>query len=63
MTWNVVNDGTTEPSVSATGLRSAIRIIHDHMHREVPADRATVLRALEVMNEAARNENWVIYVP
>lgn len=63
MIWNTVNDGIERPQVSSTQLRSAMRVIHDHMHREVTADRASLLRALEIMKEAARNENWVIYIP
>lgn len=63
MSWNIVNDGVEMPIVNATELRSAMRVIHDHMHKRIIADRANVLRALQVMEEAARNENWVIYVP
>lgn len=59
---NSCTDGVTEPLVSATEVRAAIDVVRDHLDgHEVMAQKLIQVR--KVLDEAAKNQNWIMYVP
>ena len=59
----LVNDQIMPPEVDASDMRWAMRVVYEHMHKVRTASREDLLRALDVMEIAYKNGNWVEYVP
>jgi hypothetical protein len=63
------SDGFTAPTLGdgkrleSRDLRAAMQTVHDHMHRIKPADRDSLIKALDVLEAGFKNQNWVVYVP
>lgn len=67
----ICSDQTTQPNVTTAELKNAMALVYNHMHCHSDdalhchrrAEPLELSAALDVMAEAANNENWVIYVP
>lgn len=61
--YDVINDQITPPTIEADELRHAMRVVSLHVGEIRYTDHSTLNRALAILNEAMRNENWIMYVP
>ena len=65
----VINDFMTHPQaadggqLNGNGLRVAMKIVYEHMHRIQPTDRDTFCGHSTPWEIGDKNENWTIYVP